>query len=93
MLLFCAPRASGYPEPSRSLSVFAAWGLVSAFMPLFCVAFYFAETQTALLVALPVLLGALVRVVVGMLAGRFDRGAGSSSRSWWNPLTGRAKVR
>jgi NNP family nitrate/nitrite transporter-like MFS transporter len=50
---------------------FAAWGLISAFAPRFREAFHLTATQTALLVAVPVLLGALMRIVTGMLADRF----------------------
>jgi NNP family nitrate/nitrite transporter-like MFS transporter len=47
---------------------FAAWGLISAFAPRFREAFHLTATQTAFLVAVPVLLGALLRIVTGMLA-------------------------
>jgi MFS transporter, NNP family, nitrate/nitrite transporter len=50
---------------------FAAWGLISAFAPVFRQRFHLSATQTALLVALPVLLGALARLPMGMLADRF----------------------
>jgi NNP family nitrate/nitrite transporter-like MFS transporter len=50
---------------------FAAWGLVSAFAPRFRELFSLSATQTALLVAVPVLLGSLARLPVGMLADRF----------------------
>lgn len=50
---------------------FAAWGLVSAFAPRFREIFSLSATQTALLVAVPVLLGSLARLPVGMLADRF----------------------
>ena len=50
---------------------FAAWGLVGAFAPHFRQAFQLSATQTALLVALPVLLGALARIPMGMLTDRF----------------------
>jgi NNP family nitrate/nitrite transporter-like MFS transporter len=50
---------------------FAAWGLISAFAPRFRELFHLTATQTALLVAVPVLLGALLRIVTGMLADRF----------------------
>jgi NNP family nitrate/nitrite transporter-like MFS transporter len=50
---------------------FAAWGLVSAFAPVFRQKFHLSATQTALLVAVPVLLGALARLPMGMLADRF----------------------
>jgi NNP family nitrate/nitrite transporter-like MFS transporter len=50
---------------------FAAWGLVSAFASRFRELFGLSGTQTALLVAVPVLLGSLGRLPVGMLADRF----------------------
>ena len=50
---------------------FAAWGLISAFAPQFRELFHLTATQTAFLVAVPVLLGALMRIVTGMLADRF----------------------
>ncbi|MBS1841558.1 MAG: MFS transporter [Acidobacteria bacterium] len=50
---------------------FAAWGLISAFAPRFRELFHLTATETALLVAVPVLLGALLRVATGMLADRF----------------------
>jgi MFS transporter, NNP family, nitrate/nitrite transporter len=49
---------------------FAAWGLIGAFAPRFREAFDLTSTQTAFLVAVPVLLGALLRVATGMLADR-----------------------
>ncbi len=50
---------------------FAAWGLISAFAPTFREAFHLTATQTAALIAVPVLLGALLRIVTGMLGDRF----------------------
>jgi len=50
---------------------FAAWGLISAFAPHFRQQFHLSATQTAFLVAVPVLLGALARLPIGMLADRF----------------------
>src|SRR5215813_5080395 len=50
---------------------FAAWGLISAFAPRFREVFHLSATQTAFLVAVPVLLGAILRIVTGMLADRF----------------------
>ena len=50
---------------------FAAWGLISAFAPVFRQNFRLSATQTAFLVAVPVLLGALARLPMGMLADRF----------------------
>jgi MFS family permease len=49
---------------------FMAWGLVSAFAPRFRQDLGLSGTQTALLVAVPVLLVAVARVPVGMLADR-----------------------
>jgi len=70
-----------YPQTSQkrhlllgSLSFtvcFAAWGLISAFAPRFRQQFHLSATQTAFLVAIPVLLGALARIPIGMLADRF----------------------
>ncbi len=50
---------------------FAAWGLISAFAPRFREQFSLSATETAFLVAVPVLLGALARIPVGLLADRF----------------------
>jgi len=50
---------------------FAAWGLVSAFAVRFRERLELSATETALLVAVPVLLGALARLPMGMLADRF----------------------
>jgi MFS transporter, NNP family, nitrate/nitrite transporter len=50
---------------------FAAWGLISAFAPTFRQQFHLTASQTALLVATPVLLGALARLPMGMLTDRF----------------------
>ena len=50
---------------------FAAWGLISAFAPLFRQQLHLTASQTALLVAVPVLLGSLARIPMGMLTDRF----------------------
>jgi NNP family nitrate/nitrite transporter-like MFS transporter len=50
---------------------FAAWGLVGASAPQFKEALGLSASQTALLVATPVLLGSLARLPVGLLADRF----------------------
>jgi MFS transporter, NNP family, nitrate/nitrite transporter len=50
---------------------FAAWGLISAFAPRFRELFHLSATETALLVAVPVLLGSLARIPMGMLTDRF----------------------
>jgi NNP family nitrate/nitrite transporter-like MFS transporter len=49
---------------------FAAWGLVSAFAPRFREIFQLSAVQTSLLVAVPVLLGSLARVPIGLLTDR-----------------------
>ena len=49
---------------------FAAWGLIGAFAPVFREMYRLSATQTALLVAIPVLLGSLARLPMGMLADR-----------------------
>ncbi len=49
---------------------FAAWGLISAFAPRFRATFHLSATETAFLVAVPVLLGALARIPAGLLADR-----------------------
>src|SRR5262249_39126409 len=50
---------------------FAAWGLVSAFATTFRADLHLSGQQTALLVAVPVLLGALARLPVGLLTDRY----------------------
>ena len=50
---------------------FAAWGLISAFAPHFRQLLHLSATQTAFLVAVPVLLGSLARIPMGMLTDRF----------------------
>ena len=50
---------------------FAAWGLIAAFAPRFRETFHLTASQTALLVAIPVLLGSLARIPMGILTDRF----------------------
>ncbi len=50
---------------------FCAWGLVGAFAPAFRQEFGLSATQASLLVATPVILGALARIPVGLLTDRF----------------------
>jgi NNP family nitrate/nitrite transporter-like MFS transporter len=50
---------------------FAAWGLISAFAPRFRQLLHLTGTETSFLVAVPVLLGALARIPMGMLTDRF----------------------
>src|ERR1041385_2550999 len=49
---------------------FAAWGLIGAFAPRFRDTFRLTASETALLVSVPVLLGALARIPMGMLTDR-----------------------
>jgi NNP family nitrate/nitrite transporter-like MFS transporter len=50
---------------------FAAWGLIGAFAPRFRDALGLSASETALLVAVPVLLGSLARIPMGILTDRF----------------------
>ena len=50
---------------------FAAWGLIAAFAPRFREIYHLTASQTALLVAIPVLLGSLARIPMGILTDRF----------------------
>src|SRR5437867_2785306 len=50
---------------------FAMWGLVGAFGPVFREMFHLSGTEAAFLVVLPVLLGSLARLPMGMLTDRF----------------------
>ncbi|HVW85625.1 MAG TPA: nitrate/nitrite transporter, partial [Bryobacteraceae bacterium] len=67
-------RAGALPLALGTISFavcFAAWGLIAAFAPQFRDLFRLSATQAALMVAVPVLLGSLARLPVGMLADRF----------------------
>ena len=50
---------------------FAAWGLISAFAPAFRADFGLSAQTTAFLIAVPVLLGSVARIPMGMLTDRF----------------------
>ena len=50
---------------------FAAWGLIGGLAPVFTELYHLSASQTALLVAVPVLLGSLARLPMGMLTDRF----------------------
>jgi NNP family nitrate/nitrite transporter-like MFS transporter len=50
---------------------FVAWGLIGALAPIFTDLYHLSASQTALLVAVPVLLGSLARLPMGMLTDRF----------------------
>ena len=60
----------GYATFSMALG-FAAWGLISAFAPAFRGQFGLSAQETAFLVAVPVLLGSLARLPMGLLTDRF----------------------
>lgn len=49
---------------------FAVWGLLSGLAPLFKQQYHLSATQVSLMVAVPVLLGSLGRIPVGLLADR-----------------------
>ena len=63
-------RALALATMSFALS-FAAWGLVGGLAPVFADLYDLTASQTALLVAVPVLLGSLARLPMGMLTDRF----------------------
>src|SRR6476659_8304552 len=50
---------------------FAAWGLIGGLAPVFTELYHLTASQTALLVAIPVLLGSLARLPMGMLTDSF----------------------
>lgn len=50
---------------------FMVWGLMSASAPVYRQRFALSSTETALLIAVPVLLGAVARLPLGMLSDRF----------------------
>jgi MFS transporter, NNP family, nitrate/nitrite transporter len=70
---------SGLASPTRALVLatisfavsFAAWGLVGGLASVFSGLYHLTASQTALLVAVPVLLGSLVRLPMGILTDRF----------------------
>src|SRR5579884_1054716 len=49
---------------------FAAWGLIGAFAPRFREIYHLTASRGALLVAIPVLLGSLARIPVGLITDR-----------------------
>lgn len=50
---------------------FSFWGLISALAPRFREMYHLSEVQTSILIAVPVLLGSLGRIPMGILADRF----------------------
>jgi NNP family nitrate/nitrite transporter-like MFS transporter len=74
---------------------FAAWGLIGGLAPTFTALYRLTASETALLVAVPVLLGSLARLPMGMLTDLFGGRlvftallAFSSLRRFFVPLTG-----
>ena len=63
-------RALGLATISFTIS-FAAWGLIGGLAPVFSQLYGLSASQTALLVAVPVLLGSVARLPMGMLTDRF----------------------
>jgi NNP family nitrate/nitrite transporter-like MFS transporter len=63
-------RNLGYATFSMALG-FAAWGLISAFAPTFRAQFNLSAQSAAFLVAVPVLLGSLARLPIGLLTDRY----------------------
>jgi nitrate/nitrite transporter NarK len=69
-----ASRTSGLALTLATLSFmfcFAAWGLIGGLAPVFTELYHLTASQTAFLVAVPVLLGSLARLPMGMLTDRF----------------------
>ncbi len=73
---------------------FAAWGLVGGLAPIFTDLYHLNASQTALLVAVPVLLGSLARLPMGMLTDRFGGRLmftllllASAAAAWVVPMT------
>ena len=63
-------RALVFATVSFAIS-FAAWGLVGGLAPIFTDLYQLSASQTALLVAVPVLLGSVARLPMGMLTDRY----------------------
>ena len=71
-----ASHVAGAASPTRSLILatisfallFAAWGLIGGLAAVFTGLYSLTASQTALLVAVPVLLGSLARLPMGMMS-------------------------
>jgi MFS transporter, NNP family, nitrate/nitrite transporter len=63
-------RALGLATVSFAIS-FAAWGLIGGLAPVFAQLYGLSASETALLVAVPVLLGSVARLPMGMLTDQF----------------------
>ena len=76
----------GTASPTRALALatisftisFAAWGLIGGLASVFSGLYRLTASQTALLVAVPVLLGSLARLPMGILTDRFGGRASSA---------------
>ena len=69
-----APESARRPLVLATISFtlsFAAWGLIGGLASIFAELYGLTASQTALLVAVPVLLGSLARLPMGMLTDRF----------------------
>ena len=93
MGLMPSRRALGLATVSFGLC-FAAWGLIGGLAPVFTEMYRLSAAETALLVAVPVLLGSVARLPMGMLTDRFGGRlmfavllAVSSLAAWIVPLT------
>lgn len=65
-----AARALFFATTAFAVS-FAVWGLIATLAPLFTELYKLSATEKSLLIAIPVLLGSIGRLVAGMLADRF----------------------
>lgn len=65
-----AARALFFSTTAFAVS-FAVWGLIAALAPTFTQAYDLSATEKSLMIAIPVLLGSVGRLVAGMLADRF----------------------
>jgi len=96
------PASTGQSAGNRALALstisfgvcFAAWGLIGGLAPVFTELYGLSASQTALLVAVPVLLGSLARLPMGMLTDTYGGRAMftlllvvSSAAAWLVPET------
>ena len=65
-----APRAIFFSTTAFAVS-FAVWGLIAALAPVFAQSYKLSASSKSLMIAIPVLLGAVGRLPAGMLADRF----------------------
>ncbi len=65
-----AARALFFATTAFAVS-FAVWGLIAALAPTFAQLYNLSATEKSLLIAIPVLLGSIGRLIAGMLADRF----------------------